>query len=88
MKAKDKKALSRFIDVEKNYEYSNCTPINPHLANLLLFYSDSSKEVFMVPRADIPPGVWFLLAIVALVLLPLELDKKESIGSFSPLREM
>lgn len=47
-----------------------CTPLVELL--LCFFYSDLSKEVPMVPRVDIPPAVWFLLAIVVPTLLPLE----------------
>lgn len=40
----------------------------------------------MVPRADMPPAVRFLLAIVASALLPSKLDMKESVASYDSRR--
>lgn len=81
----DKKALSKVIDVEKNYSfrpYSN----TPHEVTPMFFYAKSSGEVSVVPRAGIPPAIYFLLAITTLVLLPSKMEGSESIASYSPQR--
>lgn len=56
MKAEEEsKPLSKVIDVEKSFNFwpysytSQGTPPN-------LFYAQSSREVLLVPRADVPVG--------------------------------
>lgn len=83
VKATDKKTLSRVIDVEKNYSFKPYS-YTPRGVTPLLFYSDSSRGVSMVPRVDIPPAVCFLLAIVIPALLGSKLETKESVMSYSP----
>lgn len=85
VKAMDKKTLSLIIDVEKNYNFRPYS-YTPQGVTLLMFYSDSSKDVSMVPRTNIPHAVLCFLAIVAPVLLPSKLDMKESVASYRPQR--
>lgn len=40
----------------------------------------------MMPRENIPPKILFLLAVVALSLLPSKLETKESVASYNPQR--
>lgn len=40
----------------------------------------------MMPRENIPPKILFLLAVVALSLLPSKLETKKSVASYNPQR--
>lgn len=55
--------------------------INTHLAELPLccFILSQARRLKMVPMADIAPVIYFLLAIVAPALLPLNMEVEESI---------
>lgn len=52
VKATEKKILSRIIDIKKNYSYGPYL-YTPRRVTAVLFYSESSGEVSMVPRADV-----------------------------------
>lgn len=83
MKAVDnKKTLSKVIQVEKNYSFSPYSYTSCGVT-LALFYVEWSGEVSTVPRADVPPIIFFLLEIDALAFQPLKLEGNESVESSS-----
>lgn len=60
---KGRKPMSQLIDAEKSckfwsYEYT-LGGVTPNL-----FYTESSKEIFLVPREDVPINLYFLLAMI------------------------
>lgn len=81
----NKKTLSKVIDVEKNNGFPLCFYML-HGVTPVFFYAESSREVQMVPRANLPHAIYFLLAIIAPTLLPLKLEGKESVSSYNPHR--
>lgn len=78
--ADDKKILSRDIDVEKSYCFQPYSS-TPYGTSPVFFYSELSEEVSVVPKVNIPPSVYFLIAIVAQALLPSKLEGKGRIAS-------
>lgn len=57
MKAEDnKRSLSKVVDIEKNYSFRHYSYISSGVTPVL-FCADSSGEVLMVPRANIPHAI-------------------------------
>lgn len=75
--------LSTVIDAEKSYNfrpYAYTTQgVTPNL-----FYAQSSGEISFMPRASVPTGAHFHLALIMLILLPSKLKSGESMMTYSP----
>lgn len=77
------KAMSKVTDLEKSYSFWPYSYTRPKS------YTDSIlcrvERRGLAGASSIPPGTYFLLAIIALAHLPLKLEGDESTMSYNPI---
>lgn len=71
------------INIEKNFEFHPYSHI-PHGVSPMQFYEQEGGTVKLTLRDKISKKVYFLLAVVALALLPTKLETKGSVTSYNP----
>lgn len=75
--------MSELTGDEKNFNFRLYTYMLQGVTPSLLFV-ELSEEIWLVPQRDVQIGVYFLLAVIAPILLPLKLESGESMPSYSP----